>query len=40
VARLLQEHYAGAADHSARLWNLLCFQIWYDSVYNHGGEGS
>ncbi len=34
VARLLQEHYAGAADHSPRIWNLLCFQIWYDSVYN------
>ncbi len=40
VAHLVQEHYAGVADHSARLWNLLCFQIWYDSVYNHGGNGT
>ena len=34
VARLLNEHYNGITDHSARLWNLLCFQVWHDAVYN------
>ena len=37
VERLLEEHYAGATDHAARLWNLICFQTWYDSVYNKPG---
>ncbi|MGD8561845.1 MAG: asparagine synthase (glutamine-hydrolyzing) [Desulfarculaceae bacterium] len=32
ISQLLSEHYNGRADHSARLWNLLCFQVWYDSV--------
>ena len=32
VERLLAEHYAGAADHSARIWNLVCFQIWLEAV--------
>ncbi len=32
VHTLLTEHYEGAADHSAKIWNLLCFQIWYESV--------
>jgi len=31
VAGILQEHYSGAASHSARIWNLLCFQVWYES---------
>jgi asparagine synthase (glutamine-hydrolysing) len=33
VAGLLNEHYSGAANHSAQIWNLLCFQIWYEKVY-------
>jgi len=34
VGQLLDEHFNGTADHSARLWNLLCFQVWYDKIYN------
>jgi len=30
VRRLLQEHWAGRADHRKTLWTLLCFQLWYD----------
>jgi asparagine synthase (glutamine-hydrolysing) len=30
VRRLLQEHFAGRADHRKTLWTLLCFQLWYD----------
>jgi asparagine synthase (glutamine-hydrolysing) len=33
VAGILNEHYSGAANHSAQIWNLLCFQIWYEKVY-------
>jgi asparagine synthase (glutamine-hydrolysing) len=33
VARILHEHYSGTVNHSARIWNLLCFQIWYEQVY-------
>ncbi len=33
VAGILGEHYTGAVNHSARIWNLLCFQTWYDKVY-------
>ena len=33
VAGLLNEHYSGAANHSAQIWNLLCFQTWYEKVY-------
>ncbi len=32
VRGLLDAHYAGAADHSAQIWNLLCFQVWYETV--------
>jgi asparagine synthase (glutamine-hydrolysing) len=32
VAELLQAHYSGATDFSAKIWNLLCFQIWYETV--------
>lgn len=28
VESLLEEHAAGAADHGARLWSLLCFELW------------
>ena len=30
VRRLLNEHWAGRADHRKTLWTLLCFQLWYD----------
>jgi asparagine synthase (glutamine-hydrolysing) len=30
VARLLDEHAAGQADHSRRLWGLLAFTLWYE----------
>lgn len=29
VARLLDEHAAGCADHSHRLWQLVVFELWY-----------
>ena len=33
VAGILSEHYSGTVNHSARIWNLLCFQTWYEKVY-------
>ncbi|MEV0264676.1 asparagine synthase (glutamine-hydrolyzing) [Streptomyces sp. NPDC050617] len=30
VRRLVDEHLAARADHTAGLWALLCFQVWYD----------
>jgi asparagine synthase (glutamine-hydrolysing) len=30
VRRLLEEHWAGRADHRKSLWTILCFQLWYD----------
>lgn len=30
VRGLLEEHWAGQADHRKPLWTLLCFQLWYD----------
>jgi asparagine synthase (glutamine-hydrolysing) len=30
VRRLLEEHWAGKADHRKTLWTLFCFQLWYD----------
>jgi asparagine synthase (glutamine-hydrolysing) len=30
VRRLLNEHWAGKADHRKTLWTLFCFQLWYD----------
>ena len=32
VERLLQQHFENSFDHSARIWNLICFQIWYENV--------
>jgi asparagine synthase (glutamine-hydrolysing) len=29
VLRMLEAHYRGQADHSRRLWALLCFMIWH-----------
>jgi hypothetical protein len=31
VERMLDEHVAGLADHSYRLWALLVLDIWLDS---------
>ncbi len=33
ISNILLEHYSGRADRSAQIWNLLCFQIWYEAVY-------
>jgi asparagine synthase (glutamine-hydrolysing) len=30
VRQLLNEHWAGKADHRKTLWTLLCFQLWFD----------
>jgi asparagine synthase (glutamine-hydrolysing) len=30
VRRLLNEHWAGQADHRKTLWTLFSFQLWYD----------
>ncbi len=30
VRRLLEEHWAGRADHRKTIWTLLCFQLWFD----------
>jgi asparagine synthase (glutamine-hydrolysing) len=32
VTKILQEHYSGAANHSAQIWNLLCFQVWQEAL--------
>ncbi len=32
VDRLLAEHFGGQADHGAKLWNLACFQVWYETI--------
>ncbi|MCA1006726.1 asparagine synthase (glutamine-hydrolyzing) [Rhodococcus hoagii] len=29
VTRMLNEHRAGASDHSRRLWTVLCFMVWH-----------
>jgi asparagine synthase (glutamine-hydrolysing) len=30
VQRLVDEHYAGVADHATRIWSLAMFQCWFD----------
>jgi asparagine synthase (glutamine-hydrolysing) len=30
VRRLLEQHWAGKADHRKALWTLFCFQLWHD----------
>lgn len=32
IDHLMQSHFAGVADNSSQLWNVLCFQIWYEAV--------
>ncbi len=36
VERLLDEHYAGQADHATRIWTLVMFQCWYDLYLGDG----
>ena len=36
VGRLLDEHYAGQADHATRIWTLVMFQTWYDLYLGDG----
>lgn len=33
VQDLLAAHDAGRADNSAKIWNILCFQVWYSSFF-------
>ena len=30
VHRLLEQHFTGTRDNSARIWTLLVFQVWYE----------
>lgn len=32
VQGLLRQHFAGTADHGAKLWSLACFQLWYETM--------
>jgi asparagine synthase (glutamine-hydrolysing) len=36
VARLVDDHLASRVDNSAKVWALLCFQLWHDSVLRPG----
>ncbi len=36
VRQLLDEHYAGKADHAVRLWTLAMFQCWHDLYVGNG----
>lgn len=38
VQDLLNRHFSGPEDLSAQIWNLLCFQVWYDSVLERHGQ--
>lgn len=38
VGGVLEAHYAGAADHGNRLWNLVMFQLWWERYGTGGGE--
>lgn len=31
VQELLRQHYQGKADYPAQIWNLVCFQLWWES---------
>jgi asparagine synthase (glutamine-hydrolysing) len=33
VRGLLDQHYAGKANHGPRIWNLMMFQIWWEKTY-------
>jgi asparagine synthase (glutamine-hydrolysing) len=32
VTQLINEHLSGKADHAAKLWNLYCFQKWFNKI--------
>lgn len=32
IQALIAAHYSGKNDHSAQIWNLLCFQVWYETL--------
>jgi len=32
MERMLEEHGASAADHSYKIWNLMCFELWMREV--------
>ncbi|MCA1987850.1 MAG: asparagine synthase (glutamine-hydrolyzing) [Desulfarculus sp.] len=36
VQGMLERHFAGQMDFSAQIWNLLCFQIWYEEMVSRG----
>ena len=36
VRKILYDHYAGTANPVAQIWNLICFQIWYEAVVDGG----
>jgi asparagine synthase (glutamine-hydrolysing) len=36
VARWIQEHLEGRANHSHRLWALMVFEVWHQSVQRAG----
>jgi asparagine synthase (glutamine-hydrolysing) len=36
VRKILYDHYSGTANHVAQIWNLICFQIWYEAVVDGG----
>ena len=38
VGGILDEHLSGGVDHSAKVWNLVCFQIWFETVCNRGAQ--
>jgi asparagine synthase (glutamine-hydrolysing) len=38
VAGILADHYSGRSDRSAQIWNLLCFQIWYEEIFQRGAS--
>ncbi len=33
VNSLLKSHFNRQADHSAKLWNLVCFQVWFETYF-------
>jgi asparagine synthase (glutamine-hydrolysing) len=32
VGKILYDHYSGTTNHVAQIWNLMCFQTWYEAV--------
>jgi asparagine synthase (glutamine-hydrolysing) len=40
VKRMLDEHFHGRRDHSARLWRLLMFELWHRNFLEQIGTGN